>query len=61
MYRPDYKRITLQLEPDEVYPFLKIMSGVEGLPMTKYVHRLIEKDMEEHRELYEAVKKLKES
>lgn len=51
----------MQLNIYEFEDYLNTMSKDEGIPRTKYIQKLIRKDMEERKERYELLKKLEET
>ncbi|MDE7244361.1 MAG: hypothetical protein K2O18_10370 [Oscillospiraceae bacterium] len=50
-------RINMAFSPQNL-EYLRIMSGIRGISITKYVNALIEQDREQNAETYEAAKRL---
>ena len=50
-------RINMAFSPQNL-EYLRVMSGIRGISITKYVNTLIEQDREKNAETYEAAKRL---
>lgn len=50
-------RINMAFPPQNL-EYLRIMAGIRGVSITKYVNSLIERDREQNGEIFEAAKKL---
>ena len=50
-------RINMAFSPQNL-EYLRVMAGIRGMSITKYVNTLIERDQEQNRGTFDAVKKL---
>ena len=50
-------RINMAFSPQNL-EYLRVMAGIRGISITKYVNALIERDREQNGETFEAAKKL---
>jgi len=53
-------RINMAFTPSNL-DYLRVMAGIKGISITRYVNALVEKEREENGSTYEAVKKLTNS